>query len=268
MEMNKMKQYVGCALLSVAALCAFTAAQAQSPFDGTWRTDLAKTSFSPKPIIFYISHDWYHCVSCTPPFDVAADGQDHAVAGQAYDTIAVTVVDDHTIKTVTKKGGRVIGEQTRKVSDDGKILTVETTQHPMNSDKPATFETKAKREAKSAPHPDVHETSGDWVILNQKGSENALMTTYKVSGDSMTMTEPTGETYTAKFDGADYPVKGAYGWDSVSLKQIDAHTIEETDKRNGTVIDVSRMTVAGKSMTVVDHDKLTGRDSTYVATKQ
>ena len=138
--------YVVCALLSMAALCASTAAQAQSPFDGTWRTDLAKTSFSPKPIIFYISHDWYHCVSCTPSFDVAADGQDHAVAGQAYDTIAVTVVDDHTIKTITKKGGKIIGEQTRKVSDDGKILTVETTQHPMNSDKPATFETKAKRD--------------------------------------------------------------------------------------------------------------------------
>ena len=84
----------------------------------------------------------------------------------------------------------------------------------------------------------------------------------------MTMTEPTGENYTAKFDGADYPVKGAYGYDAVSLKRIDDHTFEETDKRNGTVIDVSRMTVVGKKMTVVDHDKLTGRDSTYIATKQ
>ncbi len=58
--------------------------------------------------------------------------------------------------------------------------------------------------------------------------------------------------------------------DAVSLKKINAHTIEETDKRGGTVIDVSTMTVSanGKTMTVVDNDKLTGRTSTYVATKQ
>jgi len=264
--MNTIRKCVVCALLSMAALCASPAARAQSPFDGTWRTDLAKTSYSPKPIIFYISQNWYHCVSCAPSYDVAADGQDHAVAGQSYDTIAVTIVDDHTIKTVAKKDDKIISEQTRKVSADGKILTVDATQHPMNSDKPATFETKAKRDGTL--RPGVQPTSGRWIILNQNGSENALLTTYKMNGDSMTMTEPTGENYTAKLDGADYPVKGAYGYDAVSLKRIDDHTFEETDKRNGTVIDVSRMTVVGKKMTVVDHDKLTGRDSTYIATKQ
>ncbi len=188
------------------------------------------------------------------------------MVGEPYDTIAVTIVDDQTITTKTKRGDKVIGEQTRKVSDDGKILTVESTQHPMNSDKPVTFETKARRDGML--HPGAHPTSGRWVILNQKGSDNGLLTTYKVNGDSMTMTDPTGANYTAKFDGADYPVKGAYGWDAVSLKRIDDHTIEETDKRDTIVIAVYRMSVAGKTMTVVEHDKLAGRDSTYVATKQ
>ena len=80
----------------------------------------------------------------------------------------------------------------------------------------------------------------------------------------------TGETYTAKLDGSDAPVKGAYGYDTVSLKKINARSIEETDKRGGDVIDVSTMTVSpdGKKMTIVDTNKKTDRTSTYVATKQ
>jgi anthranilate/para-aminobenzoate synthase component I len=79
--MSSTKRYAVCALISMAALFAATASHAQSPFDGTWKTDLSKTKFSPKPLTFYISAGWYHCVSCSPAFDVQADGQDHPVAG-------------------------------------------------------------------------------------------------------------------------------------------------------------------------------------------
>jgi hypothetical protein len=267
--MKAMKQYIFCALFATTALFVAAGSHAQSPFDGTWRVDLAQTKFSPKPLSFYISQGWYHCVgSCNPAYDVAADGQDHAVAGHSYDTLSVTIVDARTISVVGKKDGKVIFEQTRTVSADGKTLTVKSTGHPMNSDQATTFETTAKRIG-IAPS-GVHATSGDWIIQKQSGSANALLTTYKTNGDEFTMSEPTGETYTAKFDGNDYPVKGAYGYDAVSLKKINAHTIEETDKRGGTVTDVSTMTVSanGKTLTVVDTDKLTNRTSTYIATKQ
>ncbi len=267
--MKEMKRYVVCALFSIAALCVATASHAQSPFDGTWRVDLAQTKFSPKPLSFYISQGWYHCTgSCNPAYDVAADGQDHAVSGHAYDTLSVTIVDPHTISVVGKKDGKVMFEQTRAVSADGKTLTVKSTDHPMNSDQTSTFETTAKRSG-IAPS-GVHATSGNWILQKQSGSGNALLTTYKTNGDEFTMSDPTGESYTAKFDGADYPVKGSYGWNGVSLKMINAHTIEETDKRDGAVTDVSTMTVSanGKTLTVVDTDKLSNRTSTYVATKQ
>jgi hypothetical protein len=103
-----------------------------------------------------------------------------------------------------------------------------------------------------------------------KESQNGRTTTYKGAGDQISMSTPTGESYTARLDGKDYPVKGAYGWDSVSLKRLDDSTIEETDKRNGKVVEVVKMTVSpdGKKMTVVAMDKLTGRTSTYVAEKQ
>ncbi|HKN23004.1 MAG TPA: hypothetical protein VJX73_16380 [Terracidiphilus sp.] len=266
--MIRMKQYVYCGLLALAALCLATVAKAQSPFDGTWKTDLSQTKFSPKPLAFYISQGWYHCVTCNPTFDVAADGQDHAVTGQSYDTISVTIVDPHTISIATKKGGQADYEQTRTVSADGKTLTVKSTGHPVSGGAPTSFEATAKRSGMAPAG--VHATSGKWVIQKETGSENGLLVTYKTNGDQFTMTSPTGETYTAKFDGADYPVTGAHSYNGVSLKKINANTIEETDKRDGKVIDVSTMTISanGKMMTIVDNDNLTGRTSTYVAKKQ
>ena len=266
--MNRMKQYVYCALLTLVALCVAAAAQAQSPFDGTWKTDLSQTKFSPKPLAFYISQGWYHCVTCNPTFDVAADGQDHAVTGQSYDTISVTIVDPHSISIATKKGGQADYEQTRTVSADGKTLTVKSTGHPVNGSASISFEASAKRSGVAPAG--VHATSGQWIIQKQTGSDNALLTTYKTNGDQFTMTSPTGETYTAKFDGADYPATGTHYYNAVSLKKINANTIEETDKRDGKVVDISTMTVSanGKMMTVVDNDKVTGRTSTFVAKKQ
>lgn len=262
------RRYALCALIATALVFVAASSPAQSPFDGTWKTDLSKTKFSPKPLTFYISSGWYHCVSCTPPFDVAADGQDHAVSGQSYDTISVTIVDPHTISIVAKKGSAVSFEQTRTVSADGKTLDVKTTHHPQSGGVPTTFESVAKRSG-SLPS-GVHATSGDWIIQKLSGSDNGLLTTYKTSGDEITMTTPTGETYTAKFDGSDYPARGEYSYDAVSLKKINSHSFQETDKRNGTVIDVSTLTVSpdGKTMTIVDTSKLTGRVTTYIATKQ
>jgi len=266
--MSSTKRYALCALFSIVAMFAAAASPAQSPFDGTWKTDLSKTKFSPTPLTFYISAGWYHCVSCSPAYDVAADGQDHPVSGQSYDTIGVTVVDAHTLSVVAKKGSAVSFEQTRTVSADDKTLDVKTTHHPQSGGVPTTFETVAKRSG-SLPS-GVHATSGDWIIQKLSGSENGLLTTYKTSGDEITMSTPTGETYTAKFDGSDYPVKGEYSYDAVSLKKINSHSFEETDKRNGTVVDVSTTTVSpdGKTMTVVDRHKLTGRVDTFTATKQ
>ena len=62
----------------------------------------------------------------------------------------------------------------------------------------------------------------------------------------------TTTTYTANFDGKDYPISGsALGADKVSLKRIDARTSERTDKKNGKpVVTIRRVVSAdGKTMT-------------------
>ena len=121
------KRYVMWALLSMAALCVSTVLQGQAAFNGTWHTDLSKTKFAEKPFIFYTSQGWYHCVSCTTPFDVKADGQDHSSADKAFDTVSVTLVDAHTLHIVGKKDGKAILDLTFTVSADGKTATGKST---------------------------------------------------------------------------------------------------------------------------------------------
>jgi hypothetical protein len=268
MEETRMKIKLllfACASLVAVAFMTPAVSRAQSPFDGTWRVNIAQAKFSPKPIVFYLSQGWYHCVSCSPAFDAKADGADQAVTGQTYDTISVKEVDPKTIELVAKKNGKVMTEQTRTVSANGKELSVKITSHPMNSDQAVTEEATAKLVG-VAPS-GVNATSGNWQLEKIKESDNGVTVTYKTTGDQLTMSEPTGETYTAKLDGTDAPITGSYSYDTVSIRKVSPKTLEETLKRSGTVVEVNKMTVSGRTMTIVSDNKLTDRTETLTATK-
>ncbi len=245
-----------------------TTSIAQSPFEGTWRILIDQSRFSPTPMVTFLSEGWFHCKSCNPQLDIWADGTDQPVVAQAYDTIRVREIDSKTIQITTKKAGIVLIEETQTVSSDGKTLTVKTAEHRSNGGSVVTAETTALRIG-VAPAA-INRTSGSWRLTRLTQSENGLLTTYKTNGDALTMTAPTGESYSAKFDGIDYPVKGANNYDTVALKRIDRNTIEEIDKRDGTVVVRARMTISadGKKMTIVNTNPMTDRTTTYIAVKQ
>ena len=61
-------------------------------------------------------------------------------------------------------------------------------------------------------------------------------------------------SYTAKYDGKEYPVTGA-PWDTISIKQIDANTFTaETKKTGGKYHTTGRTVISkdGKAMTVTN----------------
>jgi hypothetical protein len=266
--MNKIERLVAYALFLMPVLWAPASSFAQSPFDGTWRFNMDQSKFSPKPVVFSVNKGLYDCSSCSPKIHVKADGRDQSVTGQSFDTINVREVDPKSVAVMFKKSGKTVSEQTGTVSDDGNTLTVKITYHPQNSDQTVSAETTFTRVGKAPAG--ANETSGSWRINKFQDSENDLITNYKSNGDELSMSAPTGESYTAKLDGKDYPVKGAYSYNSVSLRRVDDRTIEETDKRGGKVVEVDRITVSpdGKKMTVVATSKPTGRTSTLVAEKQ
>ena len=84
------------------------------------------------------------------------------------------------------------------------------------------------------------------------------------------MTNPTGQSYTAKLGGADAPMKGDPGITSVSVKMIGKDTLEETDKRDGKVIGILKMKVAsdGKTAKGSYDDRLSNRTTRIDLAKQ
>jgi hypothetical protein len=257
--------------LALAILSLPVLASAQNKFDGTWKVNISSADFPKKPFVLLLQNGMYECKTCTPPYTIKADGTDQAVTGHPYmDTVAIKVVNDHEIDETDKKGGKIVATSTSTVSSDGNTLTSTFSDSSnTNGGPPVTGKGEATRVAKGPAGSNA--VSGSWRSTKVEGiSDNAIVWSYKVSGDEVTMTNPTGQSYTAKVDGSDAPMKGDPGISSVSLKMIGKDTLEETDKREGKVIYVSKMTLSndGKSARIVTEDRLQHTTSAIDATKQ
>src|SRR5712692_1866800 len=245
-------------------------AMAQSAFDGTWKVDIKTAKFPTKPDVYLLQDGMYHCKTCAPPVDVKADGQDQKVSGHPYyDTKNIKVVDDRTIEETDKKNGKTVATSKTWVSADGNTMMFEFTDSSATNADPVTGKGEETRVAKGPAG--SHAISGSWRMSKMDTlSDNGITFTYKVQGDSLSMTNLTGQSYTAKLDGTEAPYKGDPGTTSVSVKKLDTNKMEETDKSEGKVISIARMALSadGKSMTIALDDKLHGTTMQFTALKQ
>jgi hypothetical protein len=252
------------------ALLASTSALAQNAFDGTWKADVGSAQMPKKPDVYMLKGDTYSCKSCVPPITVKADGMDHAVTGHPYyDMEAVKVVDDHTIQITQKKNGKVVATATNTVAPDGKTMTFEFSDSSATNSAPVVGKGTQMRVA--AGLAGAHAVSGSWRTTSFATiSDNGLTTTFKVDGDMLTMTTPTGQKYTAKMDGTEAPFSGDPGLTAVSVKKMGANEIQETDKRGSKVMGVQTMTVSadGKKIHVVYRNMERGTSMSYDMNKQ
>jgi hypothetical protein len=250
------------------ALLAPVLSFAQSPFDGTWVTKLDSAQFPKQPDSYLVAQGMYHCLTCTPKVDAEADGSEQKVTGHSYyDTIVVKVVDPNTVEVTNKKAGKTTYTETDVVSADGKTLTQKFSDQ--SEDKPVTGEITFTRVKKGPPG--SHAFSGSWRVEKVNAvSSNGLLVTYQGTADGLKMSDQNGVSYDAKFDGKEYPVQGDIGDTLVSLKKIDAHTIEETDKREGQVVSTTRMSVTpdGRSIRAVYTDTRRKTTTTFTMEKQ
>ena len=140
----RMRILVGSAVaaLSVAAMVVTSAAQAD-PFVGTWKTNVAKSKYSPGPApksgvqVVTAEAGGYKAVTDTVPATGAPthaevsfkfDGKDNAVKGNPnVDTTAYTKNDAHSYTATSKKGGKVTVTTKVVVSTDGKTRTATQT---------------------------------------------------------------------------------------------------------------------------------------------
>ena len=245
-------------------------ALAQSAFDGTWKVDMSKVEFPKKPDVYLLQDGVYECKTCVPPIKIKADGLDQAITGHPYyDTMAIKVISDHEVEETDKKNGKTVATSKTTVSPDGNTMMFEFSDSSNSNAAPVTGKGEATRVAKGPAGSNA--ISGSWRTSKfETLSDNATTWTYKVSGDELTMTTPTGQSYTAKLDGTPAPYKGDPGTDGVSIKMHGKDTLEETDKRGDKVISVMKMTLepGGKTAKIVVEDKLHGTTTQFVAAKQ
>jgi hypothetical protein len=244
-------------------------AMAQSPFDGTWKFDTSSAQWSTKPDVYLLQNGIYDCKTCVPPIHIKADGTDQKLTGDPYaDTRSVKAIDDHNVEMTSKKDGKVVGTEKCSVSSDGNTLTGNWTYSGNPSGGPQTGTYTEKRVAKAPAGANL--ISGSWRTEKAEVSAESLTYTFKVNGNELTMTNATGQSYTAKLDGTEASVKGDPGLTSVSVKMLGKDTLEETYKRYGKVIVIYKSTVSadGKTLKVISDDKLQGTTTKGVSHKQ
>src|SRR5262249_18633471 len=174
---------------------------AQSPFDGTWKGDLGSAKFPEKPDVYVLKDGMYTCKTCVPAYTVKADGTDQKVGGHPYfDMLSIKVVDDKTIEETDKKGGKVVATSKTWLSADGNTMMFEFSDSSATNGAPVTGKGSETRVAKGPAG--SHAISGSWKMAKMESlSDNAMLVTFKTEGDSIIMSTPNGQGYTAKMDG-------------------------------------------------------------------
>jgi hypothetical protein len=255
--------------LLLAALTLISAvALAQETLEGTWRMNLQDTQYVGTEK-YNLKDGQFTCTTCDPKIDVKADGQDHPFTSPYADTINVKVTDDHAIEITGKKAGKITNSMKIVASPDGKTLTTQFTTIPPSGQK-VDGKYGSTRVGSAVPA-GVHKINGEWQPGKLDSvSDNAMEFTYSHSADTWTYADKTGNSYSAKLDGKDYPYKGDPGVSTVSLRQLDPKTLEETYKRDGKVILVNKLTLGpdGKTLSVNAHDTVRDVTVKYTATKR
>lgn len=243
------------------------AAQAES-IEGTWKADLASAKFDEKPSEYLLKDGSYSCSTCVPPLTIAADGEFHPVADRPYfDSMSVEEVDDRTVKFVRRMGDRQVGDTTVTVSEDGNRATFAWT----DSTTPNAPITRGEgTDIRVSPAPEgAHAMSGSWQTEKVDSiSDEALTVTFQLDGDTLNMSSPSGQSYSANLDGTAVPVQGDTAGTTVSVERLAPNSFRETYTRDGEVVNVSTLTVTDGTLNVVSENKRTDSTLTYSAQRQ
>lgn len=113
---------------------------AADPAVGTWKLDVAKSKYSPGPAPksgtttyeetadgIKRTGESINAEDKKTSFEYTAkfDGKDYPVTGsEAFDTISLKRINDHTVAATLKKSGKVVSTSRRVVSKDGKAMTL------------------------------------------------------------------------------------------------------------------------------------------------
>jgi hypothetical protein len=246
-------------LLSLLPIAAF----AKDPFEGTWKARMDSFKTTGAPDVFELNDGTFSCKSCAPPYSIKADGMMQSTPENAYrDMVSFKATGPMSAEWSVQKGGKPISKITLTVSADGKVLTRDATNYAGAT--PTMFKAMANRVAPAAAG--SHAVSGSWENGPLASASAEALTIEIAATPNGLKFESNGTTVDAKFDGKEYETMGDPGHTMVTLKRINDHEIEETDRSEGKVADVVRWKASrdGKTLSFSDEDKLHNTMTTFV----
>lgn len=231
-------------LLALIACCAGTAASADSPFDGSWQMNPAKSNLAGETMTFEdAGNGSLKYTDTSESYTFKPDGSSFTTPFGIERTFKKE--GDGSFTTSNKKGGMLLNTNTWKLSADGNTIVVESKGTKPNGDAFDNLTTYTR----TAPGAGL---VGGWKSTKVKlSSPNTI--TIQTSGSDVSLTiSAVKATCHARWDGKDYPATGPTVPEGITLalSKTGADTFKLVEKHNGKTIAILNYRVAadGKTM--------------------
>lgn len=254
----------GVALALLVPVCAW----AQSSFDGTWKLDPSTihTTGGPDTVIsikdgIYQLQELGH-----PTLRVKADGADHLVTGfPGYNSAAIELVNDHTVKETDKQDGKIVGTSLATVAADGKTGTLTFTDD--TGSQPAKGEAIVERVGQ--PVPGSNAVAGRWKLTHYVSlTDPANNVILKLTGNQLSRSDEAGAySFTATLGGKPAAVtRDGKPSGTVSAKQVGETGLSLSFAKDGKVTHTMILKLAkhARSLEMIIHNPHTGATTTMM----
>ena len=251
-------------LLAVLAV-AVSLTAADLPWVGQWKINVAKSNYGEWTVTYAdVGAGEMQATTDGRTWKFKMDGKDYPDPWGG--TSAWKQMDTSSWETVNKLKGKVLGTDVRRLSADGKTLTV--TSKGTRPDGKAFDDEYVFARVSGGPG-----LGGKWKSskVSYSGPSLIEITAYEADGLTLRIVD-TGTTWSAKFDGKDNPVKGVNVGErfTIALKRTGPKSLEYVQKQSGKELYKGTLTVSddGKTITGVDTAVGTNEKTTSVFDRQ
>jgi len=248
----------GLKLLVIASVALGGASTADNPFIGEWKLDPSKTRMPDEMKIESKGGNTFSFNFGGAVETIVVNGTDQP--GYGGTMLSVKASGPNTWIVERKKDGRLQLRATWKLSKDGGTL----------ADFFRGFEPDGSTLSMDYIYKRIGSGSGiaaDWQSIRETMNSPFTLEVKSFRGDGLSFISSLAHTTkNAEFDGKDYPDQGPYPGLTSSIRRVDDHTLEMTDKVGGKVMDMQEVGVSpdGKSLTMTIHVPGQSRDAVRV----
>jgi hypothetical protein len=240
-------------LLVVASMAVGMARAAENPFIGHWKLDSSKSRMPDEMKVESKGGNTYSFDFGVGAETIVVDGTDQP--GYGGTTLSVKADGPGIWIVERKKNGRLLLRGTWKLAKDGGTLT----------DYFREFATDGSTLSMDY----VYQRSGggsgftaDWKSIRETMNSPFVLEVKAYQGDGLSFTIPSEQqTKNVKLDGKDYPNQGpnAGPGSSSSIRRVDEHTLEMTDKAGGKIVDTREIGISPDRKTLTMTVRVQGR---------